>query len=81
MNLPPTPEQQDWMAKLGIVPVKKVQARRGEPGKQCGDCKFGHAHGFSEKYFYCSKFGSKHTPNGMAKTKRTFTCDHFTPKS
>ncbi len=80
MSLPLTPEQEAWLQRQKAALVKAIKARRGEPGKQCRDCKFGRAHPFSDKYFYCAKFASRHTPNGMAKTKRTLTCDQFTSR-
>lgn len=80
MTLPLTPNEEAWMKRMDIVRVEAVKAARGAKGKQCRDCQHGRGHPFSPKYFYCAIRGSNYTGCGMAKTKRTNTCEKFTPK-
>lgn len=71
----------EWMERQKMkLHESKMETRRATDGRQCRHCRFGRAHPYSDKYFYCAKFRSTRTPCGMAKTLRTNTCDHWEPK-
>lgn len=53
-----------------LPPVESPVPMAGPVGKTCRDCRHMRRHLFTEKINYCAKGTSKHTPNGLAKTKR-----------
>lgn len=84
MKMPPTPEQQDWLAKMEVKKLLcpgRPNVRKGTRQTCCSTCRHMRRHSFSDRYNYCAKETSKHTPCGMAKTKRSAVCDMWEAKS
>jgi hypothetical protein len=63
-------QMDEWLknAKAQTAAKKKAERAARPKGQKCSTCLHHRGHAFSEKYHYCKKGTSKHTPNGFAKT-------------
>jgi hypothetical protein len=61
----------EWLetAKREADERKRAEKASRPKGQKCSNCLHHRGHPFSPKYHYCAKGTSKHTDNGMAKTK------------
>lgn len=72
----------EWLIKQGhritlnTGPKLLVQGK----GQFCRNCEFMRTHPYSDKYNYCALKKSKHTPNGLGKTKRLSWCEWWKPE-
>lgn len=57
---------------------ERLKERR--KGQACRNCAFFQRHPYSDKYNYCALKRSKHTPNGLGKTKRLDWCEWWKPE-
>lgn len=72
----------EWLATQSHRPSLEL----GEPlterskGQACRNCRFMRTHAYSDRYNYCALKKSKHTPDGMGKTKRLSWCPWWKPE-
>lgn len=81
-RLPLTEAQKRWLATQQAVEEARAPIRKCADMKvRCATCRHFREHPHSPRYNYCARRTSKHTPNGLATTKRNNVCAQWEGKA